>query len=168
MVRYVDLRFVDVELVLENRSGLKIPKSSIITKEFHAIPKKYFTIDSVSSSKGLLIKDNSGEEDTVKLVKPTIYGESDDAYYVDRNEIKTGAVAQLSDSQGTYVIGQDSVSLLGVYNVNKGYAAFKQISIISENEDYSIIDTKTKYGLSLYDHIVLDGSKVKENQTIVK
>ena len=54
--------------------------------------------------------------------------------------------------------------LIGVYNINKGYAVFKQINIMSQNEDYAIVETKTSYGLSLYDHIALNGSKVKENQ----
>ena len=56
----------------------------------------------------------------------------------------------------------------GVYNVNKGFAVFKQISPIASNDEYTIVETKTSYGLSLYDHIALDGAKVKENQTIVK
>ena len=55
-----------------------------------------------------------------------------------------------------------------VYNINKGYAVFKQINILTKNENYAIIETKTTYGISLYDHIALDGSKVKENQLVVK
>ena len=74
----------------------------------------------------------------------------------------------LSDSSKTYTIGKDTDSLVGVYNINKGYAVFKQINIISQNQEYSIIETKTAYGLSLYDHIALDGSKIKENETVFK
>ena len=55
-----------------------------------------------------------------------------------------------------------------MYNINKGYAVFKQINILTKNEDYAIIETKTTYGISLYDHIALDGSKVKENQLVIK
>ena len=37
-----------------------------------------------------------------------------------------------------------------------------------ENEDYAIVEQKTAYGISLYDHIALDGSKLTENQLITK
>ena len=73
-----------------------------------------------------------------------------------------------SDSSKTYTVGADVDKLTGVYNINKGYAVFKQINILSQNENYAIIETKTAYGVALYDHIALDGSKVKENQLVVK
>ena len=73
-----------------------------------------------------------------------------------------------SDSSSTYTIGDDVGSLTGVYNINKGYAVFKQISILSQNDNYSIVDPKTDYGIALYDHIALDGSKVKENQLVIQ
>ena len=58
--------------------------------------------------------------------------------------------------------------LTGVYNINKGYAVFKQIKVLASNDDYTIVEAKTPYGISLYDHIALDGKSVKENQTITK
>ena len=58
--------------------------------------------------------------------------------------------------------------MTGVYNINKGYAVFKQISIISQNDDYTIVDPKTAYGISLYDHIALNGDSVHENDIINK
>lgn len=65
-------------------------------------------------------------------------------------------------------IGTDTDELTGVYNINKGYAVFKQINILSQNDDYTIVETGTTYGVALYDHIALDGSSVVENQTITK
>jgi hypothetical protein len=74
----------------------------------------------------------------------------------------------MPDSQSTYIIGTDTDSLIGVYNVNKGYAVFKQINILYQNKEYAIIETKTAYGISLYDHIALDASEIKENQLTSK
>ena len=37
-----------------------------------------------------------------------------------------------------------------------------------DNEDYYLDDEEEEYGISLYDHIALDGKSVKENQTITK
>ena len=43
-----------------------------------------------------------------------------------------------------------------VYNINKGYAVFKRIEKLSGNGEYFTIAKGTDYGLSVYDHIVLD------------
>ena len=64
------------------------------------------------------------------------------------------------------MLGSDTAVLKGVYNINKGYAVFKQIDILYQNEEYTVVRTGTSYGIALYDHIALDGSKVKENELV--
>lgn len=168
MIRYMDERFTDVELVINTNTGLKIPNSAIVSKKFYTIPKEYFTSGGDSSASGLMIQSKSSKDNTVELVTPTIYYEDDNNYYIDDESVTAGDIVVKSDSKDTYTIGKDTASLKGVYNVNKGYAVFKQIDEIASNDEYTIVDTKTSYGLSLYDHIALEGKKVKENQTIVK
>lgn len=167
MIRYVNDRFEDIELVLNEQIGLKIPNSAITSKEFFTVPKEYFTSSSDSNDLSLMLK-SSGHGEDVTLVTPIIYYESENAYYIDSEFVSSGDIIVKSDSVSTYKIGKDVDSLVGVYNINKGYAVFKQISILSQNDDYTIVETKTAYGLSLYDHIALDGSKVVENQMIAK
>jgi hypothetical protein len=82
--------------------------------------------------------------------------------------VSLGDVVLYDNSSKKYTIGSDRDSLTGVYNINKGYAVFKQINIMYENEDYVIVEQKTSYGVALYDHIALDGSKLKENQLVTK
>lgn len=168
MIRYANDRFIDVELVMSEKSGLKIPQSAITTKEFFTIPKKYFTVGGDSSEPGLMIKHTIDGEDTVKLINPTLYYETEEFYYVDSEMVSEGDLILMADSQSTYRIGTDKDSLIGVYNINKGYAVFKQINIIYENEEYAIVETKTSYGISLYDHIALDAKEIKENQLTSK
>ena len=60
MVRYAQNRFVDVELILEDQSGLKIPKSAITKKDFYVIPEDYLTQGGNSNSTGVLI--DTGKE----------------------------------------------------------------------------------------------------------
>lgn len=168
VIRYSSERFIDIELVMKEKTGLKIPQSSITTKEFFTIPKKYFTIGGDSSTPGLMIKHTTEGANTVKLVNPTLYFETEEYYYVDSEVVSEGDIVLMSNSQSTYQIGTDKDSLIGVYNINKGYAVFKQINIIYENEEYAIVETKTAYGISLYDHIALDASKIKENQLTTK
>jgi len=168
MIRYANDRFIDVELVMSEKSGLKIPQSAITTKEFFTIPKEYFTVGGDSNEPGLMLKHTVDGENTVKLVNPTLYYETEEYYYVDSEEVSAGDLVLMSDSQSTYQIGTDKGTLIGVYNINKGYAVFKQINIIYENEEYAIVETKTSYGISLYDHIALDASEIKENQLTSK
>lgn len=168
MIRYANDRFIDIELVMSEKTGLKIPQSAITTKEFFTIPKEYFTLGGDSSEPGLMIKQTVDGENTVKLVNPTLYYETEEFYYVDNEDISEGDVVLMADSQSTYQIGADKGSLVGVYNINKGYAVFKQINVIYENEEYAIVETKTAYGISLYDHIALDASEIKENQLTSK
>ena len=57
-------------------------------------------------------------------------------------------------------------TLQGVYNVNKGYAVFKQIDILYQNEEYTIVKAGTDFGISIYDHIALEGDAVSEDDLI--
>lgn len=167
MIRYVNDRFVDIELVVSRETGLKIPNSAITEKEFFTIPKEYFTKQE-SSEPGLLVENEAGNTKSLTLVTPTIYYENDGYYYVDGETVSAGDIVVKNDSVDTYRIGQDVGKLTGVYNINKGYAVFKQINILSRNENYSIVEMKTAYGVMLYDHIALESSKIKENQLVIK
>lgn len=164
MIRYAEDRFVDVELVLKATSGLKLPVSAITSKEFFTVPKEYFT----TANEELLVKTIVDDTETITLITPTIYYATDDYYYIDSESVSAGAIILKPDSSDTYIIGTNTDSLVGVYNINKGYAVFKQINILYQNEEYAIIEAKTSYGISLYDHIALDATSVKENQLIAK
>ena len=162
MDRYADSRFVHVKIVNNNISGLKIPNSSIVEKEFYTIPKDYMVQGNNDDSAGFLLKTESGNT----VVNPTVYYETDDYYYVDNELLSRGDRLIKTNSNEEYVVGADIGKLKGVYNVNKGYAVFKQIEILYQNDDYSIIKTGTSYGISMYDHIVLQGNEVEENTII--
>lgn len=57
-------------------------------------------------------------------------------------------------------------NLMGVYNINKGYADFRRIIILYQNDEYAIVKSNTEYGLNVYDYIVLDSNTVQENEFI--
>lgn len=166
VIRYADERFVDIELVMKSITGLKIPVSAITSKEFFTIPKEYFT-DKVD---GLLVKhiDSKTNAETITQIFPTIYYATDDYYYIDSELISAGDVLLKPESHATYIVGSETDSLKGVYNINKGYAVFKQINILYQNQEYAIVETKTSYGISLYDHIALDATSIKEHELISK
>lgn len=168
MIRYVHDRFLDVELVVSEKTGLKIPNTAIITKSFFKIPKKYFTDDGESSSLGVFVMSKTSKKGGADLLHPTIYSVDKNYYYIDDETIKEGDILIRKDSSDTYTVGGETGKLTGVYNINKGYAVFKQIEILSQNENYTIVEPKTDYGIALYDHIALDGSRIRENQMVLK
>ena len=84
---------------------------------------------------------------------------------MDGKELAAGDVILKPDSDETYEIGE-TAKLEGIYCINKGYAVFRQIHIIYQNAEYSIIRNGTEYGVSLYDHIALEGNAVTEDLVI--
>lgn len=167
MIRYASERYLEVELLLSEETGLKIPNSAIVEKEFYTIPVDYFLKGDDSSTDGLLIEksDKNGKQIT-EFINPTIYYRTEEFCYIDSEYVQAGDKIIKADSVDKYIIGDDTDKLQGVYNINKGYAVFKQIEIMFQNEEYSIIKTGTSYGVALYDHIALDGSKIQEDELI--
>lgn len=162
MIRFANQRFIDVELLLENASGLKIPNTAITSKQFLTVPETYFMKGKDSDEQGLVLT-NTKEGDT--FVTPEIYYEKDGLYYIDEKDVPKGSLIRKPNSSETYTVNK-TAKLKGVYNINKGYAVFKQIDVLYQNEEYSILKTGTSYGISLYDHIALKGDSVKEDDLI--
>ena len=116
-----------------------------------------------SDSSGLMVQSKKGD---AQFVTPTIYYETDDVYYIDSEDIAKNTVILKPNSQETYTVGADTATLQGVYNINKGYAVFKQIYILCESDEYYIVESGNSYGLANYDHIALVGKDVRENDIV--
>lgn len=175
MVRFADLRYIDVKFLVDDKQGLKIPNTSIVEKEFYLIPKDYAIVNEEDNSKSFL-KEVYSDDGTAgaESLNMTIYYEDDDYYYLDPMETDY-TTGELKLTAGTYLLKEDSSdkfavgqkgSLQGVYNINKGYTQFRQISILAQNEEYTLVEEGTSYGLTVYDRIVLNGSTVSEDQII--
>ncbi|MGN0161627.1 MAG: HlyD family efflux transporter periplasmic adaptor subunit [Lachnospiraceae bacterium] len=166
MIKYASERFVDVEIITSSASGLKIPVSSIVTKEFFTIPVEYATYGKNNSTIQFRREYQDSNGSIVNgLLDADIYAEVDGMYYVDKSEFSYGESIIKDDSNERYTL-QTVGELKGVYTVNKGYAVFRRIEVVEQNDEYAIVKTGLSYGLSAYDHIVLDGTKVKEHQII--
>ncbi len=166
MIRYASDRFIDIELVLSEEEGLKIPVSSVVEKEFYLIPEEY-AIVSEDGSQVQFLKEITLEDGTLstQLVDTEIYSLTEGEYYVSTDQFEAGEYIDKKDSADKYAIGKKA-SLIGVYNVNKGYADFKEITKLYENNEYCIVKANSTYGLAVYDHIVLDADAVKDDQII--
>lgn len=163
MIRYAEERYLNIELILEDESGLKIPKSSVVEEKFYIIPKDYITSGGNSSSDGVMVR----QEDGSAVFQPVnIYDASEEGEVcVSREDIREGDVLIKPESNDTYTVGKTK-SLQGVYNINKGYAVFKEVDILCENDEYYIVREGDSYGLYNYDHIVQDGSSVSPEEVV--
>ncbi len=157
MLTFSKERFLSVELITEEEKGLKIPNSAIAEKNFFLIPKEYVSRGANSNYGVLRAKYDEDGNETSEFVELEIYNETDEYYYVDDDILRSGDALIKADSQERFTVSQKE-GLIGVYNINKGYADFRQISILYQNEEYSIVKSNTVYGLSVYDYIVLDAS----------
>ncbi len=163
---YLKYRFLDIELHFENIYGLKVPLSALTTKDFYLVPLTYFTEGGNSNEKGLVREEYDKDTGDVKLLFTAvdIYYQDDMYGYVDTNQFSPGTWIRSTDGN-RYQLSMTG-KLTGVYNVNMGYAVFKRVEILYQNEEYCIVDKNTSYGLSLYDHIALDANTVVEQKII--
>ncbi len=169
MVQFVSDRFVNFEILSEREMGLKIPISAVTTKNFYTVPVDFLTEGGNDSGKGFIkeVYSESGEASAV-FTPTTIYNSTDEYYYIDtseNSEFKSGDYILKPDSNERYQVGPVA-TLEGAYNINKGYAVFKQIEVLSTNGEYYTVKKNMDYGLSVYDHIVLDADTVTEGQII--
>jgi len=166
MVRFATERYVEVEILFDEENGLKIPNSAIASKDFFTIPMEYFQKGNNSDEEGVIVRrtDKRGRT-TDEFVAATVYFTTEYAYYVDNEYLSDGDIILKPNSKETYTI-HETAKLDGVYCINKGYAVFRHIDVIYQSDEYSIIRNGTDYGISLYDHIALDGSTIIENAVV--
>lgn len=182
MIRYANERYIDINILLDQQTGLKIPNSAITTKTFELVPYSYLTTGSGTASQtGLLVehRQENGTYTEAEFVPVT-------AYYVDKNEDEEGKEDTNEENWTAYISNEkikrgdriartnstdryevvNTAKLKGVYNINRGYAVFKQIDILFSNDNYTIVEAGTAYGIMQYDHIALDGSSIEDGQMI--
>lgn len=166
MIRYASERYLDVKLILEDETGLKIPKTSVTEKEFYVVPVSYITQGGNSSSDGVLKQTIDAAGNTIQEFKSVdIYYRNEEVVYLDPNAFEENATIMKPESNEVFKLNE-TAALKGVYCINKGYAVFKQINILCESDSYYIVEEGNSYGLSNYDHIALDCSNIKENDVV--
>ena len=124
MVRYAKDRYLDIELILEDESGLKIPKSSVTKKDFYLVPENYLTQGGNSKETGVLIHNDS---DDAQFKKVDVYYRDTETgmVYLDPNAFDKNTTLIKPDSTETYTLKKTKAFDRESYNINKGYAVFK-------------------------------------------
>lgn len=171
LVRYANNRFLEIELSMNKKTGLKIPSSAIVEKEFYQIPEEYAIVNQ-NTDKEITLKveqfrsDGSSE---VSYVTANVYSYNEEKgyYLINKNLLTDGScILKENTSRRKKLSDSDVKTLYGVYNINKGYAVFREITINDKNEEYCIVESNNPYGLAVYDYIVKNASEVDVDQII--
>ncbi len=158
VIRYAEDRFLDIELIIENLEGYKVPITSVIQKELLEVPIELFQPDTA----GLLQEQKNGEH---QLITPEIFLQTDEFAYIDPAVLEGNMKVYSSKLQKNVVLIEKKM-MDGIYNINKGYAEFKCVEILTSSEEYYIISSNTTWDISNYDHIALDGAVVEEGDIV--
>lgn len=155
-------RFLDIELISNQNTGLKVPNSSITKGNFFLVPKEY-VFEGSTGQKGVLLEVYTDKnEKSVQFVPAVPYSENEDCYYLDDSVLRAGGILDRPNSSEQFTLDEQA-ELIGVYYINKGYPDFRQIKIIYQNEEYAIVEPDSPYGLQEYDYIVLFANSIKMN-----
>ena len=172
MIRYATERYLDIELVVDEATGIKVPSSAMTTKDFYVLPTSYLT--SSGNENGYLISYEENGETKKTFIKVARYytedndttDTSDDYIYVDPNLFPSDSFVLIKeDSKETYS-DIKTASLNGVYCVNSGFTEFKVGNILKKNDEYCILENNATKGVELYDRILLDAKKYSEGELI--
>lgn len=166
VVTFCNERFIDIELVTHNEQGLKIPISAIAYRQFNVVPELY-RIDRIDANNSTFLRKTFLEDgqQSSEVVSVSVYAETEDGIYVDANQLKIGDYLLMENSMSENAVSQVG-ELVGVYCINQGYAEFRQIVILYQNDEYAIIQKNTPSGINEYDYIVLDASMVSPDDFI--
>lgn len=165
---FLSERFVSIEIVKEEDTGLKVPVSALVNKDIYKIPISYLSAGGNQSGYNRInvqVRDNESGEITIKQITPTIYKTDEEYCYVDPLAFSdTDVLLDINTNQTIAVSLLEINKLTGVYLANRGTAEFRMVTVIKTVDEFALVNNDEE--LKVYDNIVLDSSKVKENQII--
>ena len=165
-IRYLSDRYLQIRILDNTQEGLKVPKTAVAERQYYTIPIEYRTQGGNSNDYGFNkeVIDDDGST-SIQFVTPKVIRTTDKECYVDTHAVEAGDVLVMPESNSRYQIGEKE-NLQGVYTVNNGYAAFRLIDIIGENNSFYIISSKLSGGVRLYDQVIRKGDSVEEGDVV--
>ncbi|MBQ6230047.1 MAG: hypothetical protein IJJ74_02900 [Eubacterium sp.] len=167
MSTFANERFLNVEIMLDSYEGLKIPNSSIVRKKVYLLPEEYAAAGGNASTKNKVYRqavDQDGNP-TIEQITLDIYDERDGYLLVNPDTFQpTDVLIQLDTNNKLNVSLLASDDIEGVYLANEGVAQFIEVKVERSGEEFTVVSTGGS--LRKYDNIIMDSSKVSENQTI--
>lgn len=164
---FIAERFLSIEIIKEEDTGLKVPVSALVEKDIYKIPISYLSAGGNQSNTNRInvqVRDENGEI-TLKQITPTIYKTDEEYCYVDPLSFSdTDVLLDINSNQTIAVSLLEINKLTGVYSANRGTAEFRMVTVIKTIDEFALINADEE--INVYDNIILDSSKVTENQII--
>ena len=169
----IGIRNISFRVQSTSLEGIKIPNNAIIEKTVLKIPIEYIATNS-GEQQGVY-KVTNGKTEFVSLQLTRYSQEEGFAYVVqDFSSLKVGdTITQVAEqtegeqqSTSSYAISEVE-TMKGVFVGNSSIAKFTAITILGQNEEYTIVSPgSSSYELQAYDMIVSDAKNIGENQTL--
>jgi hypothetical protein len=168
MSNFISERFISMEIILEQETGLKVPVSAIVNKDVYVVPDEYLSAGGNQNSENSLLVQTKMEDGTesVDRVTVTIYKTVDDECYIDPKSLDpSDVILKLDDSDGAIAVSTlPTEQIQGVYSATRGTAEFRMINVEKVIDEFALIESGEE--VSEYDNIILDSSQVTENQIL--
>jgi len=165
MIRFADQRFINIELILEDQTGLMIPRSAVTSMGLLIVPADFIATSETGNLPGIMVLDEQFGQ-TFQAVR--IYQESPEGeILINPNEIPSGTRIIRPGSSETLTL-RERREVQGVFQINHGYAIFRQIQVLSQNDDYFIIIEGDRFGLSNFDLIAQDGEAIFDGEIVAR
>ncbi len=179
-------RYTDIEIYSNVVEGLKIPSTSLVSKDYLMIPKDFCAKGGNDGSYGCMLQYYEDGEIKTVFTAVTIENEYEDYYLIDASSFEEGDIIvrmieedednESSTEEASSTIEEETSDLYeigakkmlqGVYCVNKGYAVFYQVNVLAELDDgYVIIEEGYYNSVSKYDRIALNANLIQEGDVI--
>ena len=161
--KFLNERKLDIDLILEDYEGLKVPSESIVEKNFLKIPKTALT--DYNYSKAIVAYKNKS-----KLPIPIgYYIEENDWIYIPIDIENIGIndiiLKDQTNSEETFTI-QEMIIKKGVYVLSAGVSQFKTVQPIISNDLYTIVKPGDYKGIQLYDQVIINPSTITDQHII--
>ena len=168
---YVDPGFFQDADVLIPKNTISMNSMELVAYtegNLYEVPLEYLTPgitegSSVSISVQRKKEDNSAMENI--KVDTTVYHIIGEYAYIDSNGFKPNDILVEGNASSSIAVSVLEIEKLeGVYLANRGTAEFSCVTIIKTVDEFALI--KSGEEINVYDNIILDSSKVVENQVI--
>lgn len=163
--KFLDKRIVEFEIENKKIAGFKVPIKSIVKKNCYILPKNMVDLDP-ETGEYILYKYNANSPKS--MLTCNLSKEDDKYYYISIDDslskLRFGDV--LTNRYGDTYSLSEVKELSGVYNMNKGYAIFKNVDVIDRTNEYAIVKKGIVNSISLYDRIALDATDMNEGDLI--
>lgn len=161
---FLGVRNVSFSIGDKDTKGLKIPLEAVVELNLIKIPKEYVVTE--NNVEGVKRKKGNHTE----FVALEVQNQNEDMYYMIQ-DLTDAQVIQLKDTLVHPQTGKayevtESEVVKGVYVINSQIAKFKEVEILTQNDEYALVKYNAKSQLKEMDKIISNPKSIKKDQLL--